>query len=1174
MSGTIVDQQSAAIPGAKIELHLPNGGAAVAVTTSSQAGLFFFASVNPGTYDLTVEATGFQKGIFRNLKVDSGRELSIGNLTMEVGALTEVVEVSEAVLKVQTTNAEVTTNITNEQVRLLPQLSRSPQALLQTQAGVTNNGRQVTTINGLRPSFVNITIDGINIQDNFIRQNTVDFQPNLLLTDQVTEVTLSTANASTATGAGAAQVNYVTPSGSNEYHGGVFWLNRNNKFAANNWFNNRDGIGLPFLNQNQLGGKFGGPILKNKLLFYTNYEAFRVHQQTTGNRTILTNDARSGIFTYEDTANNVRKVNLLNVTGRSIDPVIRDLIGKMPDGSAINNFRVGDSRETLLRNTAGYSLRVRDNRIRDNFTSKVDYILSSTNTIVGTYLWNRDFDDRADIDTTFNVVPTAVLKAPNSLLSVAWRSNPRPTLTNEARFGFNVSRPKFSVDRQDPQFFVSGLIFTNPTVTFMGQGRDVDTYNFSDNVGWMRGKHNFQFGYQGMLQRISPFNDAGIIGTYGLAIGAGQQGVSQEVLPGIRANDVTAANNMLATLAGLVNSYTQTYNVKDRTSGFVPGQTNLRRMPLDTHAIYFGDTWKVKRNLTLNLGLRYEYMSVLDEKDSLFLLPQLVNGNAIQSLFINNTLEFAGKSAGRPWYKSDKNNFGPNIGLAWDVFGNGKLAIRSGFSTNFVNDSHATAVRNTVTTNEGLSATSQGVGLSGTLSNGRPPIPTPAYKVPRTFEDNWRINPTAAFAITDPNLVTPYVNQWNLSVQYELFGGVLDTRYVANKVTQALRAFDYNQVVIGQNGFLADFKRAQTNGNAALAATGVFNPAYSAAIAGSQPLPVFDRLSQGGTLTNATVRNLIQTGQVGQLGEYYQTQRLNCADATCINRTINFFTNPLALGLNMMTNYSNQSYHSVQFDWAKRFKSGWGGQFNYTYGKVMSDTAGTEQAQFEPFLDLNSGKLERARTPFDVTHAIKANFIYELPFGAGKRLAGNRVMNRIIGGWSLSGVMTYQSGSPFSIQSLRGTLNRSARSGGQNGSTAVTNVTKDKLDSLIGFRMTGNGPFYINSSALGTDGRGVAADGRAPFDGQVFFNPNAGEWGGLQRRMFSGPWWFNFDSGLVKSTKISDRYSFELRMEAINLFNTPTFYIGDQDINSVNFMRVTSTNTTPRRLQFSASFRF
>jgi hypothetical protein len=248
-----------------------------------------------------------------------------------VGPVTEVVEVTGGAQGCKLTNAEISTTMTNE-VRRLPLINRSPLALIQTQAGVTL-GRGNTVINGQRTSFANVTFEGVNAQDNFIRSNALDFLPNLLLAhDQVAEVTIVTSNAGAMFPGGTAQVSFVAPSGSNQFRGSLYWYNRNNKLAANTWFNNRDGIPRPFLNQNQAGGSLGGPIIKDKLLFYTNYEAFRLRQQSSANRTILTADARQGIFTYRDSARRaIRKANL-SATGRRrpADPGHAGLLDQVP----------------------------------------------------------------------------------------------------------------------------------------------------------------------------------------------------------------------------------------------------------------------------------------------------------------------------------------------------------------------------------------------------------------------------------------------------------------------------------------------------------------------------------------------------------------------------------------------------------------------------------------------------------------------------------------------------------------------------------------------------------------------------------------------------------------------------------------------------------------------------
>src|SRR5262249_6028959 len=152
-------------------------------------------------------------------------------------------------------------------------------------------------------------------------------------------------------------------------------------------------------------------------------------------------------------------------------------------------------------------------------------------------------------------------------------------------------------------------------------------------------------------------------------------------LPGINATDLAAANTLLSTLAGYITSYTQTFNVASRTSGYVKGQTNLKHLKYDNYAFYGQDSWKLNRRLTLTAGVRSDYYTPVDERDALSLLPVLQNNNVIATLMNPNaTVDFAGSAVGRSWYQKDRNNFAPNFGLAWDPTGEGKWAIRAGYS--------------------------------------------------------------------------------------------------------------------------------------------------------------------------------------------------------------------------------------------------------------------------------------------------------------------------------------------------------------------------------------------------------------------------------------------------------------------------------------------------------------
>ena len=1170
LSGSVVDQTGAAIPGATVNVFVPGGNEPVLTGKTNEVGNFAFMAVRPDVYDLAVEASGFTKTVLRGVKVDPLQDRSLGGIKMEVQSASTSVEVAAEIPTVQLSGNENTSTITATQVQNLPVLGRQVTTLFQTQPGVTS-GSNTTTVNGLRPSFVSVTLDGINIQDNFIRTNDLDYAPMRTTIDQVAEITVNTSNAGAGIGGGASQMVLSTKSGSNAYHARVYWYNRNSALAANDWFNNKNGVANPFLDLNQPGAALSGRIIKDKLFFYTNYELYRNKRQSTTLRTVLTDNARDGIFTYKNTAGVLTTVPLSSLRSFVTDPTIKAMIAQLPH---VTGSESGDGL-----NTGSYRFNARNNEFRDQFVFKGDYYLSSKHGFSATYNYIKNPTDRPDQGAFFTVVPPVSNTIQDNLLALSWRWTASPTLTNEMRGGFMRSDTSFLDADPYSKQLVGGLLFSSPVNTFLNQGRKVNTYNAQDNATWLRGRHEFTFGIQTQFLRTAPFNDAGMIPTYNLGIStANTTGITTADLVGGNSSYATTASNLYANLAGIISSASQTFNVTSATSGFVPGATNLRNFTWDTYSAYFQDKWKVRTNLTLNLGMRYEYWTPLDETAGLFVAPVLENNDVKATVLDPNAvLNFIGGPSGRPFYKADKNNFAPNVGFAWDPFKEGKTSIRGGYMVSYVNDNVVAAIRNSVGTSSGLSF---GNTLSNLVANlsAPPTVPAPAYKVPRTLADNYAITTTSATGMPDPNLVTPYVHQWTLGIQHDLKGTLISARYVGNHGNAMIRGIDYNQILYNANGFLADFQKAQSNASLAQKSGLAYNGSYNPAIAGSQQLTVFPLLFNGGNFTNATIQTYLQQGQVGELANQYMVNGWN--------NTVNFYTNPKVQGANVMTNGGYSTYHALQAEITRRMHSGLQIQFSYSFSKSLSNTTGDAQSGLEPMLDNNNPGLEYARSPFDQNHVFKANYYYELPFGKGKKWIGNRFTNTVFGGWALSGIWSYESGSPYSILSGYGTLNRAARSTSTN-TASLAGTGGEALKALTNsVFMTGNGPYFISPTVINTtvDGRGAAPAGTNPFSGQIFFNPVAGQVGNSQRRMFTGPWQWNWDASMKKSFTFFERHTLDLHFDFFNYMNHPTFYVpptsgdygatGPFTINGTSFGKITGMNYNPRVIQIGAYYRF
>jgi hypothetical protein len=634
-----------------------------------------------------------------------------------------------------------------------------------------------------------MTLDGINIQDNYLRDNGLDYNPNRLLTGQMT---------------------LVTPNGNSAASGGSCWYNRNSRFAANDWFNNRSGVAQPRRNRNQAGASMDEPIVKDKLFFYVNYEAVRTNRQQPSTATVQTDDARNGIFTC---------------TLRGVATRV-NLPKQEPAASAINTFSVGDSTPAILKNTAGYRFNQSGDEVRDNVTARCDYNFSAKHVFRTSYIWNRDNTDRPGLETDFSVIPRITNPNHSHSLSANWRWTPAATLTNELRGGFNL---------------VTGRLFTNPVTETPPQGRATNTYALCDNAALQYGQHFIQFGFHMQRIRVHAYNDAGILPAYSLAMGTGRQAFVRSEFAGIGGCDLATANALPATLGGYIDGYRQTFNVTSRTSGYQAGAGTVRNLKLSEYDLYVQDNRK--------------------------LLPVLQNGDARQTLLSNATPGFAGASAGRPWHKRELTAFAPNIGLAWGVFGTGRTSVRAGYLISYLNDQASSAPRSIAEANSGLVGLSPATGLSGRVGTGLPSVAPPVYKVPLTVADNYAGNPFNTVGLISPDLKTPDVRQYSAGIQHEVFHTVFEARYVGNHVVKACRAFDHNQVVIQDNGFLADFRTAQNIGNLAPAKNGPFGKGRLAVplralkkavedwslggIAGWQPGAPFSILPGYGTLNRA-----------------------------------------------------------------------------------------------------------------------------------------------------------------------------------------------------------------------------------------------------------------------------------------------------------------------------------
>jgi hypothetical protein len=1222
LSGLISDSAGAAVSGATvIAKHLATGEEFRGATDAR--GAFVFPSLPLGQFNVTIEASGFKRSEAQGVMIEVATPAKL-NLALEVGAFSEAVVVSGDAQEVVNTTSPTLTNVINpRQVEELPLPSRNPLDLARLQAGVAVIGDNTrnASVGGLRGTGTNVTQDGINAMDNFVKTSSF-FAISAPSLNSTSEFSVSVGTIGSEAGRGVAQVTMVTRSGTNDFHGGIFWQHRNDALNANTFFNNLAGTPKEIERQNFFGGSIGGPLWlpgkvfgpaaydgRNRSFFFFSYEGFREPFSVTRNRTVLTEEARKGVFRYTDANGQLQSVNLLQIGNFSaLNPITGAQLNAMP---LPNNSLVGDSF-----NTAGHRFNVSGSSPNDKYVGRFDHQLIE-NSSIGShkleFVYNHaEFLLKPDtfngLEAPFPGGVDAFQASKRILMTAAIHSTFGSSVTNEVRVGHQRAPVGFLRDSQPTNYFINFASVQDYERNFLSQGRNTMVYQYIDNLSMILGGHTLRFG--GDVQSITAynFNDAGTNQVINLGQNAANpDGILNSEFPNLPSGSAgnaiaNRARTVYRDLVGLLASSTRTFNITSPTSGFVPGATRERIFKQRWVSVYGQDQWRIRRNFTLNYGVRWEFQGVPFEANGVAIQPVgglagLFGISGQNNLFAPGSLkgqpatslDFVNGDTGKKLYNNDWNNFAPYIGFAYSpnfnggpmrwIFGSeGKGSIRAGYSISYLQDGMTTVSNalGTGTTNPGLIQTAADNAPKGVLTAAGVPLATPTFKIPITDAENFAVNADNGLWTFDPNLRVPYVQQWSFGIEREIADNTaIEARYVGNHAVKIFRAIDYNEVNIFENGFLQEFLNAQKN----LAING--GSSFAPGKAGAAPLPIlsalFNGISNSSGFGSTTFIANLQNNNVGAMAS---TLALNPTYAnTRKNLAPNFFVaNPNAAFARALTNASFSNYNSLQVEIRRRMSRGLGLQANYTFSKAITDSEGS-QSTLESYRTIRNVALDRHVADFNQTHRFIGNFIYELPFGSGRRwLYDIPVLSKVAEGWSVGGIITWQTGPPLGVFSNRTTFNSFNAS---NNPAQLVGIGLDELRSNAGIFKTSSGVYFFNPNLLN-----ITTDDKGQFTGSMvnpglLDAPAPGRFGNFPINSITGPSYWQADFSVSKRTKIYESAEMEFKATFYNAFNHANFAFGnptatfDSSIfDSASFGRISEQRGSPRIIHFILGVKF
>jgi hypothetical protein len=948
-------------------------------------------------------------------------------------------------------------------------------------------------------------------------------------TDSVEEFRVVTEGGKAEYGRNAGgQVELISRSGTNEIHGNLLEYIRNQALNANDFFSNKSGVAKPMFIQNIFGGSMGGPIKKNKLFIFGNYQGRRTHQAISRNRTVPTALAKQGIFQYT-VGGAVQQYNVLNADPlhKGIDPTMATLLKNYPDP---NNTDVGDGL-----NYEGYRFNNPNNSLEDQFTIKADYNLKDNHHVFFRQSWQRNssIDSLNSADANFPGQPQGTQGGKRWGVAGGWDWTVSPTIVNEARYGHQSATTDFlRPARVDgPMYTVN--TWTNPILTNFAQGRNSPVNEYTDNLTKIRGNHTFKMGGSVRFTKQYGYNEAGIYPNESLSISlSGNAPPASANPPGVTGTALTTFQGLYNNLLGRVGSIAQTF-YSDLSAFQAPGTPRVRNFVFHEYGFFFQDDWKVNHRLTLNLGIRYDFSGVPYEQNGL-------SGSLDQVSALNTVSQISNLTVvkGKQWYNNDRNNFAPRLGFAWDPKGDGKTAIRGNygiFYDRLIGATTSSVDGNTPGFSSSLTAyPNQAAGADVRIANNPAPPAQPAAPILTPAPTR----SISAISVFDPNLRTGYVEMWGLSVQRELVKNtVLNVGYVGNRGLKLFFNQDLNQVRLTPS-FIADTKELAAN---------VSTPTNVS------PNNVYVKMfGTAASAISAVGASNLQTNQIRNitdaLDQSYNSKYANAGlSQTYLRNYPQFFQ------LYYGTNAGLSWYNSLQVSLRHQAKSV--RIFaNYTFSKSLDNTGAEGNGSTDPIDSFNLN-LNKGRSDWDRAHVFNFQGSYTLPIGKGHAFGSTmpRWANALIGGWDVGGLMIWESGQAITAGSGRYTM--------------VSYNTASWLN-------------YTGARDIGSVHRQIAN-----YDGVYFFDPNQyfsqfaypgmADYGNAGRNTFRGPRFFNIDASLVKSFAITEHKRLVFRAEAYNLLNNVNFANPSFSLtNPQSFGKISSVVSNPRLLQGALRFEF